>query len=157
MAGPTYLKVTLTLMALYAGVMGSLSLLFHDAASYIFQYTITDTTTTRYWGGVLLAMSIFYLFLATDPVKYRLFLWVGVLDLGIAAVLTVINISLQTLSWVQGITGLVINPIFMIILLYGLARPSEGEVIFRAGAEKKARPGQELPPHITGQHPLQRK
>ena len=157
MAASTYLKVTLTLMALYAGIMSALLLVFHEAAAFIFRYGITDPVVTRYWGGVLLGISIFYLFLATDPVKYRLFLWVGVVDLGSAAVLTIINISTETLNWVQGIIGLIINPVFIVILLYGLARPPEGEVVFTAGEEKKAQEGQELPPHITGHHPLHRK
>lgn len=157
MAKQTYLKVTLTLMALYAGVMGALMTLFHDAANFLFQYDITDPMVTRYWGGVLLALSIFYLFIATDPVKYRLFLWVGVFDLGIAMILTIINISLKNLNWIQGLIGVVINPIFIIILLYGLAKPPEGEILFVAGEDKKASPQHELPPHIAGHHPLDKK
>jgi hypothetical protein len=157
MAKQTYLKVTLTLMALYAGVMGALMMLFHDAANFVFQYDIIDPMVTRYWGGVLLALSIFYLFIATDPVKYRLFLWVGVFDLGMAMILTIINISLKNLNWWQGMIGVVINPIFIVILLYGLAKPPEGEVLFVAGEDKKANPQHELPPHIVGQHPLDRK
>lgn len=157
MTRQTYLKVVLTLMALYAGIMGSLTLLFHDAANFLFQYDLTDPTITRYWGGVLIALSIFYIFLATDPVKYRLFIWVGIIDLGIAAVLTVIHISLTNLSWIQGLIGLIINPIFIIILLYGVAKQHEGEIILVSGEEKKAKPGQELPSHIAGHHPLYKK
>ena len=152
MKNQTYLKVVLTLMALYAGIMGSLTLIFHDAANFLFQYDLQDPLITRYWGGVLLAFAIFYIFLATDPVKYRLFLWIGIIDLGIAAILTVINISLNYLSWIQGLVGLVINPIFIIILLYGVAKQPEGEVIFVSGGENKAKPGQELPAHIAGNH-----
>lgn len=152
MAEATYLKIALTLMALYAGVMGALMTMFHDAANFVFQYDITDPMVTRYWGGVLFALAVFYLFLSTDPVKYRLFLWVGVFDLGIAMILTIINISISHINWVQGLIGVVINPIFIIILLYGLAKAPEGRVVIVAGEDVKAKPGQELPPHIAG-HP----
>jgi hypothetical protein len=154
MAKDTYLKVTLTLMALYAGVMGALMALFQDAAGFVFQHPVNDPMVTRYWGGVLIAISIFYLFMSMDPLKYRLFLWVGVFDLGIAMILTIISIAQKEIMWLQGITGLILNPIFMILLLYGLAKEKEGEIIMVAGNTKAAAEGQELPPHISGEHPL---
>jgi hypothetical protein len=154
MAKDTYLKVTLTLMALYAGIMGAMMAIFHDAAGFVFQHQISDPMVTRYWGGVLIALSIFYLFLSMDPLKYRLFLWVGVFDLGIAMLITIISIAKKDIMWLQGITGIILNPIFMVILLYGLAKEKEGEVIMVAGEKKDAAPGQELPPHLAGHHPL---
>ncbi|MBN1543955.1 hypothetical protein JW898_00670 [Candidatus Woesearchaeota archaeon] len=158
MAGQTYLKATLTLMALYAGIMGALTLMFQDAGSYVFQYTIKDPVLARYWGGVLMAMAVFYLFLSLDPQKYQLFLWVGVLDLGIAMILTVMNIAIADMNWIQGIIGLVINPILIILLLYGLAKEPEGTVIFVAGESKQGAQVQELPEHAsTRKHPLQGK
>jgi ABC-type Fe3+-siderophore transport system permease subunit len=157
MAEQTYLKVTLKLMALYAGLMGAMMLLFHEAASFLFQHPVADPMVTRYWGGVLLAIAIFYLFLSTDPAKYRLFIWVGVFDLGAAMILTIVSIAQKNIMWIQGITGLVLNPAFIIMLLYGLAKEPEGKVVFTTGGNTKRAEGQELPPHITGKHPLQGK
>jgi hypothetical protein len=158
MADPTYLKVTLKLMALYAGLMGVFTLMFQDTGAVVFQYSIKDPVTTRYWGGVLFAMAIFYLFLSSDPVKYRIFIWVGIVDLGIAMLLTIIHLSTGSVSWVQGFVGVVLNPIFIMIILYGLAKKPEGEIILVAGgAHKEASPEQTLPDHLTGTHPLYRK
>ena len=152
-----YLKVILKLMALYAGVMGALALLFQDVAYYIFRYPLTDVMIARYWGAMLLVMAVFYLFLSYDPIKYRIFIWIGVFDLGFATCLTIINIATGVINWTQGAVAIVLNPIFVVILLYGLAKEPEGEVIFVAGEEKKGKPEHELPPHITGNHPLHRK
>ncbi|MBW2972246.1 hypothetical protein KY359_04390 [Candidatus Woesearchaeota archaeon] len=155
MAAQTYLKVALKLMALYAGVMGALTMMFQDAGSFIFQYTIKDPMLARYWGGVLMALAVFYLLLSMDPEKYRLFIWVGIFDLGIAMILTIAHIAIANISWAQGIVGLVINPIFIIILLYGLAKEPEGKVIFVAGETKEGEQVQELPEHAsTRKHPL---
>ncbi len=158
MASAKYLKVTLTLMALYAGIMGSLTLFFQDVAAFLFGYNITDPVATRYWGAVLLTMSIFYLFLSMDPVKHRLFLWIGVFDLGFASTLTVLNVATKHISVAQGIVAIVLNPIFMVILLYGLAKPPEGEVVLMAGHSQKPEiPEHELPAHLSGTHPLKGK
>jgi hypothetical protein len=157
MAQQKYLTVTLKLLALYSGVMGAFMLLFHDAASFVFQYTVKDPMITRYWGGALLALSLMYLFISMDPEKYRLLIWVAVFELGMTMILTLIHVSLASISWVQGITGLILNPLFVIVLLYGLAKKPEGEVLFVAGEAKKAKPEHELPPHISGKHPLHRK
>ena len=154
MAGPTYLKVVLKLMALYAGVMASLTLMFQEAGSFLFQYHLQDMMLARYWGGILLAMAIFYLFLSTDPVKYRLFIWVGVFDLGVASILTIVHIATTSISWVQGITGLILNPIFLVILIYGLAREKEGKVVLVSGNEGSGHE-QQIPEHARGgRHPL---
>jgi hypothetical protein len=153
MVNHSYLKVTFKLMALYAGFMGALMLFFHDAAQVLFQREVQDTLTTRYWGGVLLAIAVLYLFISTDPEKYRLLIWVGILDLGTASGITIMNIATGNLNWMQGITGIVINPIFMIIIISGLAGKKE-EVVFVAGHDAAAKPGQELPPHLGGHHPL---
>lgn len=153
MAAPTYLKVVLILMSLYAGVMGALTLFFQDAGSVLFQYSITDPLTMRYWGGVLLAMSVFYWFLSRDPVEYQAFLWVGVFDLGIAMVLTIINISTKAMNWVQGLPAIMLNPIFMVILLYGLAKEHQGEVVLVSGEESKGT-RDSIPEHVREKHPL---
>jgi len=157
MATPTYLNVTLKLMALYAGVMGSLTLMFQDAGAFIFQMPIRDPVITRYWGAVLMAFAIFYLFLSMDTEKYRLFIWVGVFDLGFAMITTIAHISTKAISATQGIAGVVINPIFIVILLYGLAKKKEGQVVLTAGEDLKGKPEHELPSHLTGHHPLHRK
>jgi FtsH-binding integral membrane protein len=158
MADPKYLKVTLKLMALYAGFMGVFTMMFQSTGEVLFQYSITDPVTTRYWGGVLFAMSIFYLFLSSDPIKYRLFIWVGVFDLGIAMLLTIINLAIGSVSLVQGLVGVLVNPILLMILLYGLGKKPEGEVIMVVGgAHKEATPEMTLPPHLAGTHPLSRK
>lgn len=143
-------------MALYAGVLATFTLFFQEAGRFVFQYAIQDPMITRYWGGVLLAMAIFYLFLSTDPIKYRLFLWVGVFDLGIAMVLTIYHLAMGEVSLVQGLIGVVINPVFMVILLYGLAHQPEGEIVLMAGEGHKGQ-DPELPAHIHGTHPLHRK
>jgi len=152
MAEPKYLKVTLKLMALYAGIMGALTLLFQEAGSFIFGYTIKDPVTTRLWGGVLIAIAIFYLFLSMDPVKYRMFIWVGVFDLGIAMITTVYCIYTKELSLLQGMVAVILNPILMIILLYGLAKKSEGAVILISGGKAEGHPEQVLPEHLSGEH-----
>lgn len=157
MAKDIYLNVVLKCMALYAGTLATFTLFFQPAGSVVFQYSIIDPTITRYWGGVLLAMAIFYLFLSTDPVKYRLFIWVGVFDLGTAMILTIMNMSVGAVSWVQGLIGVVINPIFIMVLLYGLAHKPEGEVLLVSGDGLKSADGIELPAHLAGQHPLNRK
>jgi hypothetical protein len=152
MASAKYLKVTLTLMALYAGIMGSLTLFFQDAGSFIFRYNITDPVITRFWGGILIAIAIFYLFLSMDPVKYRLFIWVGVFDLGIAMIASVYSMYMKELSVSQGLISIILNPVFMIILLYGLAKKSEGEIILVSGQPSTAPPEQTLPAHLAGEH-----
>ncbi len=154
MAAPTYLKVTLKLMALYAGVMGALAAFFQDAGSFIFGHTITDPMITRYWGGVLLAMSIFYFFLSMEPDKYRLFIWVGIFDLGIAMVFTAINLSTEAIGVVQGLVGVILNPIFVVILLYGIAKEPEGEVLFVTTGETKEGGEENTPEHSRSRHPL---
>lgn len=133
-------------------------MMFQDAGSYVFQYQIQDPMLARYWGGVLMAMAVFYLFLALDPQKYQLFLWVGVLDLGIAMILTIMHIAIANISWIQGFVGLIVNPILIVLLLYGLAKEPEGKVIFVAGDAKQGEQVQELPAHAsTRKHPLQGK
>ena len=154
MAPPTYLKVTLKLMALYAGLIGAMTLMFHDAASFLFAYNIQDPVLARYWGGVLMAMAVFYLFLSADPEKYRIFIWVGVLDLGIASITSVIHIATGAIHWIQGISALVLNPIFIIILLYGVAKEPEGEVIFIASDDKIKGHEGHMPEHSQAHHPL---
>ncbi len=154
MAAPTYLKVTLKLMALYAGLVGALTLMFHEAAAFLFAYNITDPVTVRYWGGVLLAMSVFYLFLSTDPEKYRMFIWVGVFDLGIAMITTIIQIAIGAIHWLQGISAIILNPIFIIILLYGVAKEPEGEVVFVASDKAQKGHEYEIPEHAQAHHPL---
>jgi len=154
MTGYKYLKVTLTIMALYAGLMGAFTLFFQDVAEFMFKYTIRDPLTTRYWGGMLMAMAILYLFLSTDPEKYRLLLWVGVFDLGLASTITIISISTASINIWQGFTAIILNPIFMVVLLYGLAKKPEGEVVLVAGEAKQGKPEHELPAHLSGQHPL---
>ena len=104
-----------------------------------------------------MALAVLYMFISTDPEKYRLFIWVGVFDLGIAMLVTVISVAQNNINWIQGITGLILNPLFIIVILYGLAKEPEGEIIFVAGQEQKAKEGQELPAHLSGQHPLQGK
>lgn len=154
MAAPAYLNVTLKLMALYAGVIGALMLFFHSAGTFFFNRAVLDPVVTRYWGGVLFALCVFYLFLSYDPERYRAFLWVGVFDLGTAMFITVYNVAKANMAWYQGIVALVINPIFLVLLLSGLTKKDEGKVVFEVGNEMTAKPGQELPPHITGHHPL---
>jgi hypothetical protein len=135
--------------------MGAVAVFFQDVASFIFRYPIQDPMITRYWGGVLLALAVFYLFLSMDPEKYQIFIWVGVFDLGITMIVTIIHISLKTITWLQGFTAIFINPIFIVLLLYGLAKEPKGEVVFVAGNEKKpGKPEQELPAHVHGEHPL---
>lgn len=156
MAAPKFLSISLKLMALYAGIMATFTLFFQEAGMFIFRYRINDPMVTRYWGGVLLAMAMFYLFVSTDPEKYRLLLWVGVFDLGTAMVLSIYHMSIETISIVQGLIGIVVNPIFMVVLLYGLAHKQEGEVVLVSGRPPEEG-GHHLPDHIVGHHPLHRK
>ena len=157
MASPTYLNVTLKLMALYVGVLGAMTLFFQEAGAFVYQYTLKDQMVTRYWGAALLVLAIFYLFLSTDTEKYRLFIWVGVFDLGASMILTIVNMYIGDMNWLQGITGVIVNPIFIIILLFGLAKPPQGKVVLVSGYDAKPKPEHELPPHIIGKHPLHRK
>ncbi|MFH1669141.1 MAG: hypothetical protein ABIA62_04395, partial [Candidatus Woesearchaeota archaeon] len=130
MAAPKFLTVSLKLMALYAGVIGSLVLMFQDVAEFFFGYPIKDPVVARYWGGVLIVLAVLYLFLSTDPEKYRLFLWVGVFDLSIALIVTIINMTTNAITVTQGMIAIIINPIFIILLLYGLAKEPKSEVVF---------------------------
>jgi hypothetical protein len=158
MAEMVLLRVVLKLLALYIGLMGAFALLFQEGGSFLFRYNLVDPMITRYWGALLLAMAVFYMILSLDPVKYRVFIWVGVFHLGMTLILTVVNISLKEIAWVNGIASLILNPLFIIVMLYGLAKEPEGEVIFVAGEKKKPpRPEHTLPDHITGHHPLHRK
>ncbi|MBW2964714.1 hypothetical protein KY363_04605 [Candidatus Woesearchaeota archaeon] len=154
MTAPTYLKVTLKLMAAYAGLIGAIMLFFQSTGQFFFNRSVLDPVVTRYWGGTLIALCVFYLFLSYDPEKYRAFLWVGVFDLATAMFITIYNIARAGMLWYQGIVALVINPIFIVLLLSGLTHKDEGKVVFEVGADLAAKPGQELPPHITGHHPL---
>jgi hypothetical protein len=154
MVTQTFLKVALKLMALYAGIMGALALFFQDVARFLFSYYTLDPVTTRYWGGILLVMSIFYMFISMDPERYRLFLWIGVFDLGLAMVITIIHMSMKVITITQGFVGIFVNPIFIVVLLYGLAKKPEGEVVFSAGEAKKGKQVDELPAHSAGKHPL---
>lgn len=154
MAAPTYLKVTLKLMALYAGLMGAMTLMFHDAAEFLFAYNISDPLLARYWGGVLMAMAVFYLFLSTDPEKYRMFIWVGVFDLGIATITTIVNVAAGTIHWLQGISALFLNPVLIIVLLYGAAKEPEGKVVFVASDQEQKGHEQHRPEHAGTHHPL---
>ncbi|MFC1742225.1 hypothetical protein ACFL3V_06840 [Nanoarchaeota archaeon] len=157
MAGPAYLTVTLKLMALYAGVMGSLALIFQDVGSVVLGYNVVDTVPTRYWGAMLLVMAIFYLFLSSDPLQYRLFIWIGVLDLGVAMLLSIYLIATNVITWLNGVTAVVLNPIFIIILLLGLAKEQEGHTIIREHQEGERHRREQLPEHAVGKHPLHNK
>jgi hypothetical protein len=153
MPAPRYLKVTLILMALYAAFMGTLTLFFHGAAALVFQYSIKDPLVMRYWGTLFFALAVLYFLISKDPVKYGVFLWVGVVDLGFNFVLTIINMSFQIVNWIQIIIPLIINPIFIVILLYGLAKEHEGEVVLVSGEESKGT-RDHIPEHVRDKHPL---
>ena len=156
MAAPRYLKVTLILMSLYALFMGTLTLFFHGAASLVFQYSIKDPVITRYWGTLFFALAVLYFLISRDAVKYSMFLWVGIVDLGANFIITIINMSLQLINWIQIIIPLVINPIFIVILLYGLAKEHEREVVLVSGEESKGT-RHNIPDHVREKHPLQGK
>ncbi len=155
MAAPKFLTVSLKLMALYAGVIGSLVLMFQDVAEFFFRYPMKDPVIARYWGGMLIVMAVFYLFLSTDPLKYRLFLWVGVFDLSIAVIITIIHMTTKVIVVSQGMVAIIVNPIFIILLLYGLAKEPKSEVVFVAhGDRSDHHKHEDLPQHATGHHPL---
>ena len=156
MPAPRYLKVTLILMALYAVFMGVITLFFQDAGAFVFRYAIKDPVVTRHWGTLFFALALLYFLISKDPAKYYLFLWVGVVDLGSNLILTVIHMSLQAMNWMQLVIPLIINPIFIVILLYGLAKEREGKIVLVSGEESKGTRNS-IPEHAREKHPLQGK
>ncbi len=148
MAAPTYLKVTLKFMALYAGIMAVMAVFFQDVGSFLFKYSLNDPLILRYWGGALFALAILYLFLSYEPEKLRVLLWVGVIDLSSTMFITIIHVAKGMMVWYQGIIPMIINPIFLVLILSGLSGKPEGEVLLMTGGEEEG----ELPDHMK--HPL---
>ena len=135
-------------MALYAGLMAAMAVFFQDVGSFIFRYSLNDPLVLRYYGGVLFALAALYMLISYEPERLRVLIWVGIIDLGAAAVITIVHIAQGGLAWYQGIIPMVVNPIFMVLLLSGLAKPAEGEVLLMTSGEGEG----ELPDHMK--HPL---
>jgi len=110
------------------------------------------------WGGAMIALSVFYYVASYDVEKHRQVLWACVTHLGIMLMLLLYDLTTKPVDMSGGISMIVLCT-FLIVLLSGLLKSSNGEVLFelKKGGEKLKEPPRHLPQHVSEVHPLQRK